>query len=178
MEKKWKSIDLTEPLHADMDVYPGDPRPSFEIIHTHEDHSWELRKLCLGSHTGTHVDAFSHMHHGGKTLDDIPLEQFYGKAVRVQSDSVFPEKTGLLFAEEIGIELLDSLLEARPPFVGGELSEDLERALLGKEIVTYTGLVNVRELPLLTPFLFIGLPLKIKGGDGSPVRAVALLEEG
>ena len=34
----------------------------------------------MGSHTGTHVDAFSHMHKDGETLEEIPLERFFGKA--------------------------------------------------------------------------------------------------
>ncbi|WP_010277513.1 cyclase family protein [Paenibacillus senegalensis] len=177
MISRMKYIDLSEPLHSGMEIYPGDPVPSFDVVHTHEEHTWELRQLRLGSHTGTHVDAFSHMHKGGKTLDDIPLDHFFGKAVRVLPDSAFPAKTGLLFAEVVGIEVLPTIVEAKPPFVGGELSEALERSLLEEEIVTYTQLANLQQLPLLTPFWFFGLPLKITGGDGSPVRAIALLED-
>lgn len=38
-------------------------------------------------------------------------------------------------------------------------------------------LVNLEELIGKGEFEFIGLPIKFKGGSGSPVRAVALLEE-
>jgi kynurenine formamidase len=45
--------------------------------------------------------------------------------------------------------------------------------LLGSEVYIVENLVNLGELP---PFcLFVALPLKIKGGSGSPVRAVALV---
>lgn len=53
----------------------------------------------------------------------------------------------------------------------------MERALLAQGIVTYSGLVNLDRLPRGLVFTFIGLPLNILAGDGSPVRAVALLAE-
>ena len=47
-------------------------------------------------------------------------------------------------------------------------------ALLGNEVYIVENLKNLNRLP---PFcLFLALPLKIKGGSGSPVRAVALVE--
>jgi len=39
------------------------------------------------------------------------------------------------------------------------------------------GLVNMEQLIGKGRFKFIGFPLKIKGGTGSPIRAVAMLEE-
>ncbi|MFP4270984.1 MAG: hypothetical protein ACLFTL_10515 [Alphaproteobacteria bacterium] len=38
-------------------------------------------------------------------------------------------------------------------------------------------LVNLRELVGKGRFRFIGFPLKIKGGTGSPIRAVAVLDD-
>ncbi|WP_254611184.1 cyclase family protein [Paenibacillus sp. JMULE4] len=58
-------IDLSETIMDGMTVYPGDPEVKVEVVHTREEHTWELRQLTLGTHTGTHVDAFSHMHQGG-----------------------------------------------------------------------------------------------------------------
>jgi len=48
--------------------------------------------------------------------------------------------------------------------------------LLGKavEIVIVEGLTNLQKLP--EQFTFIGFPLNIKGRDGSPIRAVAMVE--
>ena len=39
------------------------------------------------------------------------------------------------------------------------------------------GLVNMEKLIGKGRFKFIGFPLKIKGGTGSPIRAVAMLDE-
>lgn len=82
-----------------------------------------------------------------------------------------------MFTEALGMAYFDKMIEVGPNFVGGDLSVELERALLGQEIVTYTALVNLDCLPRNEVFTFMGLPLNIKAGDGSPVRAVAILDE-
>lgn len=170
-------IDLSVKIHEGMDVFEGDPEVKIDVVHTYEKDTWMLRSLSMGSHTGTHVDAYSHMHEGEPTLDDIPIDRFFGKAQVVRKDQDLPKNIGLLFIEEVGIEKLDKLVDSNPGFVGGDITEDLERALLGKEIITYTGLVNLELIPESKTFMFYGLPLRIKSGDGSPVRAIAIIEE-
>lgn len=55
----------------------------------------------------------------------------------------------------------------------GSLENPAHHALLGNEVCVVENLKNLGDLP---PFcLFVTLPLKIKGGSGSPVRAVALV---
>ncbi len=41
----------------------------------------------------------------------------------------------------------------------------------------YENLINLQHLIGRGPFRFIGLPLKIRGGTGSPVRAIAVFEK-
>lgn len=162
-----------------MQVYPGDPEVAIEVAHTYREHTWELRRLRLGTHTGTHVDAPSHMHPGAASLDELPLERFCGKArvVRAAAPDEWPEGRGLFFAGPAGMECAAQLLKLAPPFVGGELAVELERALLGQGIVTYTDLYGLERIPAGVDFMFFGFPLRIADGDGSPVRAVALLED-
>jgi len=50
---------------------------------------------------------------------------------------------------------------------------DVHQILLRGEIVIVECLMNLAQLP--SAVTFIALPLKVAGGDGSPVRAVALL---
>ena len=171
-----KTIDLSTSIYTGMDVFPGDPQVNISLVHTYEKNTWELRKLSMGSHTGTHVDAYSHMHKGKGTLDEIDIERFFGKAQVVELNKLWPKNVGLFFIEEIKIDHLDKIVNSNPKFVGGNISEDLERALLDKEIITYTGLVNLEMIPKDKIFMFYGLPLKIKSGDGSPVRAIAIVE--
>jgi len=55
----------------------------------------------------------------------------------------------------------------------GSAENPAHHALLGNEVYIVENLNNLDRLP---PFcLFLALPLKIKGGSGSPVRAVALV---
>lgn len=172
-----KIIDLSTPLYAGMDVYPGDPAVNITIKHTYEDKGWQLREMTLGSHTGTHVDAYSHMHQGKASIDQIPLERFFGRAQVVDKQGDWPSGIGLFFTEAMDLDCLEQLLRSKPNFVGGDMTEALERALLAAEIVTYTDLVNLHLIPRGKDFIFYGLPLKIKEGDGSPVRAIAIIEE-
>ncbi|PIU71712.1 cyclase [Candidatus Woesebacteria bacterium CG06_land_8_20_14_3_00_39_27] len=176
-----KIIDLTRTIYSGMDVYPGDPEVKIEVAHTFEVQTWLLRYLKMGSHTGTHVDAFSHMKKFGKTLDKIPLDKFYGIAKVVTSETIFPKKTGLVFlkGDTLDLSIFNKLLKANPLFVAIEMgvkwSVELERKLLQNKVITYTGLMNCNLLPKNKTFMFYGFPLKIKDGDGSPVRAVAIL---
>lgn len=172
-----KVIDLSAPLYTDMDVFPGDPEVRIEVVHTYEENTWELRHLNMGSHTGTHVDAYSHMHEGKETLDEIPIERFFGKAQVVELCQDLPREVGLFFIEEVGIEEINKIIDLNPGFVGGNITEALERALLGKGIITYTRLINLELIPKGKTFMFYGLPLRIKSGDGSPVRAIAIIED-
>ncbi|OLS03142.1 cyclase family protein [Tissierella creatinophila] len=172
-----KVIDLSMSLYTDMDVFLGDPQVKIELVHSYEKDTWELRNLNMGSHTGTHVDAYSHMHKGKASLDEISIERFFGHAQVVELSEALPSEIGLFFIEEVGAEHLEKIMDSNPGFVGGNITEDLERMLLDREIITYTGLINLELIPRGKTFMFYGLPLKIKSGDGSPVRAIAIIED-
>lgn len=171
-----KIIDLSTPLYSGMAVYPGDPEVKITIKHTYEEQGWQLRQMTMGSHTGTHVDAYSHMHPDKASIDQISLDRFFGPAQVVDKLGEWPHRIGLFFKEEVDINNLDRILKSKPHFVGGNISADLERALLAAEVVTYTDLVNLELIPIGKDFTFYGLPLKIRAGDGSPVRAMAIIE--
>ncbi len=172
-----KIVDLSQTIYSGMNVHPGDPKVEVARTGSYEVAGWIVRRITLGSHTGTHVDAFSHMDEDGEPLDQIPLERFFGPARLVVPGGSYPKNVGLIFYEDPGIDSLEPILSANPPFVAGTICENLERALLKKKIVTYTDLANLDQLPLDRDFMFYGFPLKIKDGDGSPVRAVAIIEE-
>lgn len=171
-----KIIDLSKEIYKNMPVYNTDPKVDIKIVNTYEEHTWEVRKLCLGTHTGTHVDSYSHMHKGMDTIDNISLDKFIGNAMVVNKDDVFIEGVGIFFIEEVDINILDKILKYKPKFVGGNITAELERKLLYNEIITYTDLINLELIPKNKIFKFIGLPLKIKSGDGSPVRAIAIVD--
>lgn len=84
----------------------------------------------------------------------------------------------------LGADCVDLLLDRRVKAVGVDtLSPDIymspgdpvHRALLGHGVVILENLAKLDELP---PVCYLmALPLKVRGGSGSPIRAVALVPE-
>jgi arylformamidase len=78
--------DVSVPLRNGMPVWPSDPPLKLtQNGHLSRDKSHTIRvtHIDMGSHTGTHCDAPAHFVEGGKTLSEIPLEQFVGPATVV-----------------------------------------------------------------------------------------------
>ncbi len=176
-----KIIDLTQTIESGMQVYTGDPKVEIETVQSGGAEGWRLQKLTLGSHTGSHVDAPYHMAEAGATLDTLPLERFFGDAVIASTDTEFPKHVGLVFRDEqLGEDLLPRFILAGTPFVvvgdKAHMELALERQLLSRDILTFTDLINLSELPSEKHFAFYGIPLKIKNSDGSPIRAFAIVD--
>ena len=86
-----KIIDLTHTISAHMPVYPGTEPPVLTTGCSIEDNGFLEKKITLYSHTGTHMDAPAHMIKASKTLDQLSIDHFYGKAALVDvSDSRGP----------------------------------------------------------------------------------------
>ena len=151
----------------------------FEIIQTIAKDGWNMRRIEINSHDGTHVNAQVHGVADGKTLDDYSLEQFCGRARMYNPTTPIRPDEGIIFRDQnIDTEIAEQIKDARPRFVGlssdFEFDVDIERDLLKEDIVSFERLANLDQLP--DSFEFYGVPLKIRGGDGSPVRAFAVVE--
>lgn len=94
-----KIIDLTHFISPDMPVYPGTEHPVFVTGCSIEDDGFLEKKITLYSHTGTHVDAPAHLLSKHKTLDDLPVEHFYGSALMLDFAH--------LKTDTIGVEALE-----------------------------------------------------------------------
>jgi arylformamidase len=75
-----KIIDITTPISPFTRIFPGDPVPAIERVFTLENEGCAVSKLSFGSHTGTHVDAPSHILKNGLTVDKLELKTLMGKA--------------------------------------------------------------------------------------------------
>lgn len=74
-----------------MHVWPGDPpvRLGERVQRSGDDtHTIRVTSIRCGNHTGTHLDAPSHMLEGAPTLDDIPLDALIGPARVVEIPKV------------------------------------------------------------------------------------------
>ncbi|MEB3287111.1 MAG: cyclase family protein [Vampirovibrionales bacterium] len=77
--------DISVPIENAMATWPGDPPVEVEKrMDVHAGDPATVSNLNAGVHTGTHVDAFSHFLKDGKTLSEMPLEPYIGKALVIQ----------------------------------------------------------------------------------------------
>ncbi|WP_029601765.1 cyclase family protein [Halococcus hamelinensis] len=76
-------VDLSHRIETGMTVYPGDPSVCVEPHAAYDQDSYRVSAVQLGSHTGTHIDAPSHVLADGRTLDAYSLERFTFDAVRI-----------------------------------------------------------------------------------------------
>lgn len=77
--KNW--IDISFPYHEGMAIYPRNPE---YVCHKVQDvacgDSATVSRIQMGTHTGTHIDAPSHVFRDGKSIDQIPVERMNGRA--------------------------------------------------------------------------------------------------
>lgn len=78
-----KYVDLSVAINEDTPIYPGDPKTSIKPAGVLDKDGYCDHYLSIGTHVGTHVDAPMHMIAGGKSLDQIPVDQFIGRGVHI-----------------------------------------------------------------------------------------------
>ena len=207
-----KFIDLSHPLEHGQQTFPMDPKLSIIPHGTTKTLRYNITQISMGSHQGTHLDAMYHFLDDGKTLDQMPLDWFYGPArlLRIPKQaneeitvedflpyedlitpgariiyetgwhrhfgaenfySEFPSLTQeagrYLASRDIRMLGMDTPTPSKDWY---EIHHDI---LLPKEIVIVESLAHLDQAP--EAFTFIGFPLNIKGRDGSPIRAVAMV---
>ena len=72
--------DITVPVFPSMARWPGDREVEVSPERAIPAHGYNLSRISMGTHTGTHVDAPRHVVDKGKTVDRIPLDLLIGKA--------------------------------------------------------------------------------------------------
>lgn len=216
-----KIIDLTMTIQEGMITFPVYWHPFVEITQMGrlEYEKRETRKITLGTHTGTHMDAPRHFVVGGATVDKIPLEQLCGPALKLDFTSLpesheitkdelikklngrkptrvimhygwdknvlnnkyykdhpflSPEAAQYLVDNGVRLIALDAPMPDNPEHGKGCATDSpIHHIVLGSGCVLVEYLVNVGEISKEEVELFV-LPLKIKDGDGSPVRCIAI----
>lgn len=210
-----KIIDLSHPLNNETTIYPGSVKPFIKTTGNIIENGYSEHELTLGTHTGTHVDAPSHMILNGKSLDQLPIQKFIGKAIvipckgRKEIDvaylDTFKEKISqvnfVLFytawdknwktSDYLGDyptltpEATNWLTDFNLDGLGFDvISVDKvnvtdqvnHHIFLKHEILIIENLTKLDQLPS-DIFTFQCIPLKIENADGSPIRAIAILNE-
>lgn len=190
-------IDITRELFS-APVYPGDPPSCSHVVSGLEEDDYAVSSFSACCHSGTHLDAPSHVFPDGRNATQLPLEQMIGACVVLECDSCITmqdaqkamqtgckrvlwktgESGGLtieaarVFAENQALLVgVDSVhLAAR-----AENELEVHRILLGADIAVLEGLdLTLAEVG---SYDLCALPLKLGGMEASPVRAVLFPKE-
>ena len=186
-------IDLSLPISEETPVYPDDPPVNVRLWAVIDRDGYYMNVLKMGEHTGTHVDAPAHFIPGGKTVDELPLEKFIGEGLVLDvrggegeikldeiPDSGYFDRVVLFLTggRELSPEVALFLVAEGAKAVGTDSmsigDEAVHKILLSAEVPVFENLAGLEAL-LNKEFTFMAFPLKIEGGSGSPVRAVAIL---
>lgn len=73
-------VDLSHPLIDRAAAFPNDPKLAVIEFGRIATHKYNISQIVMGTHQGTHLDAMFHFFDDGRTLDQMPLEWFYGPA--------------------------------------------------------------------------------------------------
>lgn len=228
----FKVIDLSQEIYQGMSVFPMH-QPTFIMTNmTHEENmkktgsktlGFSARNLLISEHGGTHCDAVWEYKPNGKTIENMPLDYFFGSAICIDLSDISYSRyievydiENALNKSNLQIEKGDILLMYTGHYDRNFNTDkwQTEYSGLSYDAATYlakSGVVNIGvDAPAIDHpddlnfsghlvcgeyditntenlcnldqlvgkrFLYFGLPLKIREGSGSPIRAIALLED-
>ncbi len=96
---KEKIIDLTHSLSNNISVYPGTSAPQIKQTNSIKKDGFAETAMHIRTHSGTHIDAPSHIVPDSRSIDEIPLEKFIGEGLIVDCSD----------EDSISLELLKSM---------------------------------------------------------------------
>ena len=209
-----KIWDISRPLTNDLAPWPGDTPFDFRLIRNiHAGGVVNLGSIGMSVHNGTHADAVFHFEEAGLTIEQAPLDVYFGRAAVVDLSPKFSDSRNRL------IEMGDlrphykKIAEAKRLLLKTNIWQDSTVfpstiAVVTPEVAEWLGTLGVRLLGLDLPSVdpidakelrnhhalgragvsiiesldlsaisagtcnFIGIPLRIVGADGSPIRAI------
>lgn len=119
-------VDISTPLHSAMVVWPGDDPVCVEqAMSLERGDPFNLTRLAMSAHTGTHMDAPLHFLAGGAGMETMPLALMSGPARVIGVDdpaAVRPHHLpgDLEPGERILFRTLNSTVHVRKPYFAEE----------------------------------------------------------
>jgi kynurenine formamidase len=219
-----RTFDLSQELATGMQVFPLHSPTHLLPWAKREAYGFASEALFCNSHAGTHVDAPYHFLAEGATIDDVPLDRFFGPAVAydlthlpprsliepqhleasaadspIRPDDIVLLRTGIddrlgqsdYLRDYSGLSEAGAryLAERKIKAVGTDgpgidhpeaTACPAHYALLPAGVLIYENLANLAALLAAAGgkrFTFHALPLKLRAASGSPVRAMAALDD-
>lgn len=224
-------VDLSQEIFQGMSVFPMHQKTFIMTNMTHEENmkqtgsktlGFSARNLLISEHGGTHCDAVWEYKPTGETIENMPLDYFFGSAICIDLSHVpysrYIEVDDIKLALDKANESLNKgdivllytghydrnfktdkwqteysglsynaakyMAEYGVVNIGVDAPaidhpDDLNFSghfVCGEYDITNTeNLCNLDKV-VNKRFLYFGLPLKIRNGSGSPIRAIALIE--
>ena len=143
-------IDITPVISDRTQVYPGDTRPTREVLWRLEDGApVTLSTLRTSVHMGAHADAPSHYGKGGRTMEQQPIELYVGPCAVIKANGRRGHSVGI---DDLVGELPETerLLISTGSFDGVEHWND-DFCGLQPELVDLLGSRGVRLVGVDTP---------------------------
>src|SRR6266704_2555844 len=186
-------IDLSQEIYQGMYVYPGHLKTVIWEHHSHEEtaknfeggFSYQSRGLLMSDHGPTHVDALSHLdpRPEAPSIEKMSLDLFYGDATCIDVSHKEPrtyinaadiDEARSMWLVEKGIKTFG--VDSPSPDNPASRTYPCHMMCRKYGITHYENLANLDQV-VNKRFTFIGFPLRIRNGTGSPVRAVALVSD-
>ena len=94
----------------DLPTYPGDPVVDISPKVQFKDSGYNVLSVCMGTHSGTHIDVPRHLLENGLTVDSLALDRFFGRALFAEILKNENEKITLDEIRKLDIEKEDMLI--------------------------------------------------------------------
>lgn len=179
-------------------VYPGDPKTEIrKIKQIKKGDEYNLSKISMSTHTGTHIDSPNHFYAKGKTIDNIRLSAFYGKCTVVtikgvltgkDMEKLLPYCKKRLILRGNGEAYLSSsasivLAESDILLVGTDadsIAPEFDNTRTHYELAK-ANIVVLEGLDLRSVkdgvYTLCAFPIKLKGLEAAPCRAILMQQE-
>ena len=179
-------------------VFPGDPKPEKEaVMSISKGDIVNLTAFSMCAHNGTHVDSPFHFYDEGKTIDQVPLDNFIGpcyvfdhegdvtgddaksflaraeaegagERILIKGKSTVTYDAAVVFADA-GIKLIGNESQTIGP---EDAPAKVHYVLLAREVVLLEG-IRLSEVPE-GKYMLCSQPINLGGCDGAPCRSVLI----
>ena len=192
-----KIVDITRETLS-CPVYEGDPKSELERVKSIEKFDdYNLGKITMCLHNGTHMDAPLHFIPNGKDVCEVDSNRFIGPCAVVEVpegiitgdfvEEYFPRNVERVLIKTNGKAFLHESAASALAYLGyvlvgvdtpsiepPEFDGKAHKALMMDDIVILENL-DLQNIGTGKYFL-VATPLKIKGAEASPVRAMLLTD--
>ncbi len=188
-----KIIDISKDVMK-TEAFPGDPEPRFSMVSKMDDNNpYNLGKIDMCMHNGTHMDAPLHFLPGGSDITEFPPEVYFGPCVVVEVgtemitgafvEEYFPRNAKRILVKSNGKAVFHESAASELSHMGYVLvgTDAMTVEPDGSDgrthrmfMVDNIALLENLDLSEVVPgdYFLSAAPLKISGAEAAPVRAL------